>query len=186
MKVTTGPTTALSLALVSGLAFGCATAERTMPGTMSKANVVALLNTIDTNEIEAAQLAQQKAVSPDVRAYATRLIEEHTGMVTKNQEVARRMNIEPDQPHIASSLNNAHQGTMDNLRIKSGAEFDQTYLDYQIRMHERAVSLVEDHADSAEEARLRRHLLQARPDLLSHLAEARSIQQQMVVGHQVE
>ncbi|MGC3976687.1 MAG: hypothetical protein QM771_20245 [Nitrospira sp.] len=41
----------------------CAMSERMMPGTMSDANVLAVLNTIDQSEIEAAQLAKGKSQS---------------------------------------------------------------------------------------------------------------------------
>ena len=58
--------------------------QRAMPGTLSNANVVAVLNTIDTSEIEAAQLAKQKASSQAVRTYAARLIDDHTDMMQKN------------------------------------------------------------------------------------------------------
>src|SRR5688572_22346710 len=36
---------------VSGLAFGCSLAQRAMPGTMSDANVLEVMNTIDRSEI---------------------------------------------------------------------------------------------------------------------------------------
>jgi putative membrane protein len=165
---------------VTGLATGCGMAQKAMPGTMSDANVVALLNTIDASELEAAQLAKQKAQSPEVRSYASRLVNEHTDMMEKNRQVASRINVEPQNPALASSLKSTHQDTMEELRQKSGRDFDQRYIDYQIKMHEQAVQLVEKTADSSENSRLKQHLMQTRPDLQSHLSEAKTIQRQLV------
>src|SRR3712207_9107169 len=85
---------------IGGLATGCGMAQRAMPGTMSDSNVVAVLNTIDASELEAAQLAKQKAQSPEVRNYATRLVNEHTNMMAKNRQVASRINVQPENPAL--------------------------------------------------------------------------------------
>lgn len=163
-----------------GLTAGCGMAQRAMPGTMSEANVVAVLNTIDASELEAAQLAKQKAQSSEVRNYATRLVDEHTDMMAKNRQVANRINVQPENPALASTIKNTHQEAMEELRKKSGTDFDRSYIDYQVQMHEQAVSLVEKTADSADNARLKQHLMSMRPDLQSHLAEAKAIQRQLV------
>jgi putative membrane protein len=165
---------------VSALATGCGMAQKAMPGTMSDANVVAVLNTIDASELEAAQLAKQKAKSPEVRTYATRLVDEHTNMMAKNRQVASRINVQPENPALVSTMKSTHQETMEELRQKSGRDFDQRYIDYQILMHEQAVQLVEKTADSSDNSRLKQHLLQTRPDLQSHLSEAKTIQRQLV------
>ncbi len=73
---------------VCGLTVGCSLAQRAVPSTMSDANVLAVMNTIDRSEIEAAELATQRAPAPGVRDYATRLTTEHESMLDKNQQVA--------------------------------------------------------------------------------------------------
>lgn len=165
---------------VSALATGCGMAQRAMPGTMSDANVVAVLTAIDASELEAAQLAKQKAQSPEVRHYASRLVDEHTEMMAKNRQVANQMKVQPENPALVSSLKNTHQETMQELRNKSGREFDQQYIDSQIKMHEDAVQLVNKIADSSDNPKLKQHLMQTRPDLQSHLSEAKTIQRQLV------
>jgi len=176
--------TILTVALSAGaLLSGCAAAQRAMPGTLSNANVVAVLNTIDTSEIEAAQLAKQKASSQAVRTYAGRLVDEHTDMMQKNLQLARRIKVEPEKPRLASALESTHQQTMEQLRKRSGQDFDRAYMTYQVQMHEQALKLVEDTAESADDSRLKQHLIQARPELQSHLSAAQNLQRQLV-AHQ--
>jgi len=173
--------TYVALALsAGGLLTGCAAAQRAMPGTMSDANVVAVFNTIDRSEIEAAQLAKQKASSPTVRDFAERMMDEHRAMLDKRRDLAGRLNIQPEKPQLASALNDTHQESMEELRKKSGADFDRAYLDYQVKMHEQAAKLAEETGESTDHSRLKQHLMEARSDIRSHLASAQDIQRQAV------
>ena len=52
---------------IGGLLFGCAAVERAVPSTLSDANLVSVLLTIDAHEIEVAQLAIEKASSDPAR-----------------------------------------------------------------------------------------------------------------------
>jgi putative membrane protein len=175
MKVLKIASLALSL---GGLLLGCAAAERAMPGTLSDANVVSVLDTIDVSEIEAAQLAKQKAYNPAVRAYAARLIDEHTQKMQQTLQLANRRGLEPNKPRLAAAVESTHQKTMEELRKKSGRDFDRAYLDYQVTMHQQAVKLVEDTANSVKDTRLKQHLEKTRPDLMSHLTGAKDLQRQ--------
>jgi putative membrane protein len=67
---------------------------------------------------------------------------------------------------------------MEELRTKSGSDFDKAYIAYQVKMHEQAVDLVNDVAHSAETQSLKLHLREARLDLQNHLTAAQSIEQQ--------
>ena len=160
----------VSLALcLGGVLSGCAAAQRAMPGTLSDANVVSVLDTIDVSEIEAAQLAKQKASNPAVRAYASRLIDEHAANMLQTLRLANQRGLQPEKPRLAAGVESAHQKTMDELRKKSGRDFDRAYLDYQVTMHQQAIKPVQDTANSVEDTRLKQHLIQTRPDLMSHL-----------------
>ena len=171
---------AVLLVLCIGLISGCAAAQRAMPGTLSDANVISVLDTINVSEIEAAQLAAQKASSPAVRRFAARLVDEHTEKMQTTVQLANRMRVTPDKPQLASSLESTHRETMQELRKKSGRDFDRAYLDYQVTMHEQAVKLVEDTANSVDDARLKQHLIRTRPDLSSHLSAASEQQRDSV------
>jgi putative membrane protein len=169
----------VSLALcLGGLLAGCAAAERAIPSTLSDANVVSVLDTIDVSEIEAAQLAKRKAYNPAVRAYASRLIDEHTDKMQQTLQLANRRGLQPEKPRLAAAVESTHQKTMEELRKKSGRDFDRAYLDYQVTMHQQAVKLVEDTANSVTDTQLKQHLVKSRPDLMSHLTGARDLQRQ--------
>lgn len=168
--------------VLSGLASACSLSERVMPGTMSDANVLAVMNTIDRSEMESAQLAKQKAQSSAVRDYANHLIADHSATMDKNRQLSNRTNLRPDPPALASTMNSTHQETMEQLRKLSGSDFDRAYMEYQVKMHEEAVSLVEKTSASADNPQLKQQLSQVVHDLRDHLTKAKSIQGQIAAS----
>jgi putative membrane protein len=164
----------------TGLLVGCAATQRAMPSTMSNANVLSLFNTIDNSQIEAAQLAQLKASAPAVRDHADRIMDEHQAMLDKRRELASRMDLRPETPQLATSLKETHQEAMEELQKQSGENFDRAYLEYQIKMHEQAIEMAKETGESVDDPRLKRHLMEAQPDLQNHLAVAKNVQRQVV------
>lgn len=159
------------VAITAGILFsGCSLAQRAMPGsTMSNAEVIGLLNTINRSEIDAGQLAKQTASTQEVRSFASRMVSEHEMMKQKVNQLAQRLSVQPQKPALASTMESTHQETMEELRTKSGSDFDKAYMAYQVKMHEQAVDLVNDVAHSADNQSLQLHLREATPDLQNHL-----------------
>jgi putative membrane protein len=167
--------------VAGGVLSGCSWFQWAMPGaTMSDANVLSMLDTIDSGEIDAAHLARQKASSEEVRAFASRILNEHTAMSQETRQLGQQINVQPEMPALASTTETSHEKMMQELRNISGSDFDQAYMKYQIKMHELAIGFVQDTAGSVESSRLQQHLRQARPDLESHLSVARSVERQLV------
>jgi putative membrane protein len=173
------------IAIVGGAVLsGCSLFQWAMPGaTLSDANVLAMLDTINLSEIDAAHLAMQKASSEEVRTFASRMLNEHTMMMQDTQQLAQRINVQPQTPALASTAGKTHQETMEELRKLSGRDFDQAYLKYQIKMHEQAIDLVQDTAGSVDDLRLQQHLRQSRPSLDSHLTSVRALERQLVAQY---
>jgi len=163
---------------------GCSLFQWAMFGaTLSDANVLAMLDIINLSEIDSADLAKEKSSSEEVRTFASRLLNEHTAMMQETRQLAQQINIDPQMPVLASIVGKRHQETMEELRRMSGADFDQTYLKYQIKMHEQAIDLVQHTADSVHNRRLHHHLKGARQDLLTHVSTASAIERYIVARY---
>jgi hypothetical protein len=85
----------LLLSSVGASILSCAMVERDLPRTMSDANIVSVINTIDQGELDTAYLALFKASAP-VRQYAAHLVHEHTAKLDKNRTLVHSMNLVPD------------------------------------------------------------------------------------------
>jgi putative membrane protein len=155
---------------------GCVLTQKMMPGTMSNSEILGVLDTINRSEIDAGKLAKEKAAAPEVRSFASRMVSEHERMMDDMNQLAQRMGVRPQKPALAFTLNDTHQDTMEELRGKSGSDFDQAYIEYQVKMHQQAVDLVKNAANEVDNFSLKKHLRETRPELYSHLDSAQSIQ----------
>ena len=174
-----------AIAIAGGVILsGCSFLQWAMPGaTLSDANVLAMLDIINLSEIDSAELAKEKASSEEVRTFASRLLNDHAAMLQETRQLAQQINVDPQMPVLASMVGKWHQETMEELRRMSGAEFDHTYLKYQITMHEQAIDLVQHTADTVHDRRLHHHLKGARQDLLTHVSTASPIERYVVARY---
>ncbi|HWF59407.1 MAG TPA: DUF4142 domain-containing protein [Nitrospira sp.] len=128
--------------------------------------------------MDAGRLAKEKATAPEVRSFASRMVSEHQRIIKDMKQLAQRMDVQPQKPALAFTLNASHQDAMEELWDKSGSDFDKAYMDYQIKMHEQAVNFVRNAADQVENFSLNKHLREAKPELQNHLASAESIERE--------
>lgn len=178
MNDTTAGKAVLSWFAGSLLLCGCAFTQRVMPITMTNANVVGVLNTIDQIEVDAGELGKEKAASPKVKSFAARLAHEHTGSLQGRHRLAEKIDVDPQKPQLAVALEQMHGESTTLLQNKSGRDFDEAYIKDQIMLHEQMIKLLEDTETTMDEPDLRQHLRYRRPDLLSHLSAARAVARQ--------
>jgi putative membrane protein len=172
-------TNAVTALFAGSLLSGCASVEQVMPITMSNANVLAVLDTIDEMEIDAGELAKQEGASQNVRSFGSRLAREHMSATVERHHLAERMAVKPQKPQLALALKEMQGESNSLLRKKSGRDFDEAYIKDQIMIHEQMLKLLQDTEDSMDHPDLRQHLRYTRPDLLSHLSAARAVERQL-------
>lgn len=172
----------LVVTITAGLLLsGCSLIQGASPAsTMSNPDILGLLNTIHRSEIDAGQLAKQAASTPQVRAFASRMVSEHQSMLQNVDQLANELHVLPHTPAFASTIDGIHQKTMEQLRTKSGSAFDKTYMAYEVKMHEHAVALVRKTKDSVENQKIQEELRNVRPHLQNHLAAAEYIEHEVI------
>lgn len=159
---------------------GCAFMQRTLPGlTMSDANLVSVLDSLGENEIDAALLARQKASTPEVQAFAGRILNEHRQLAEANARLAEQLSLKPEPPALAAKLKDAHEHAMRKLRTQSGEAFDRAYVKHEIDQHVLAFTFMEAAAESQAEPTLKQEVVRTGPDLLSHISAARALERHL-------
>ncbi|HEX5549697.1 MAG TPA: DUF4142 domain-containing protein [Nitrospira sp.] len=165
---------------ISPVFVGCAFFQQLLPGmTLSDANVVSVLDSLDEGEIDAAQLAQKQASDPEVQAFAGRVLKEHRQLAEANGRLATQLSLEPEPPSLASHLKQDHEKAMRDLRAMSGTAFDRAYVQYEIQQHVRAFYFLEAAAESEVNVGLKQGLVRTGPDLLSHISAARALERHL-------
>lgn len=147
------------------------------PGDPEIAHIVVTANTID---IEAGQLAKEKAANSEVKNFGQKMITDHTGVNKLASDLAQKLNVTPADNATSQSLKAAADEAMQTLRSKTGAEFDRAYIDREVAFHQQVLDALDQTLiPGAQNAELKALLEQTRPAIAGHLEMARSIQQKL-------
>lgn len=125
-------------------------------------------------EIEAGQLAQERAQMQEVKDYAQMIVTDHQNATQQLQQLAQQKNIT-----LPDSMSQDHMDQMQNLRDATGQEFDQQYMDLMVSSHENAVSMFEDASNNIQDQEVQSFASSTLPALRQHLDRAREIQNTM-------
>lgn len=90
----------------------------------------------DFTEIKFSQLAADKASNAKVKAYATKMISDHTLLETEMKPFADKWGVTP-----VTTLDADHQAKFDALSSMSGMDFDKTYMTAMDADHHKALDL---------------------------------------------
>lgn len=115
-------------------------------------------------EVEAAQLAQQRAASPQVKQFASRMITDHTQANTELQQLAQQQHVVlPTKP------NGKDTAAVHKLGGLNGEAFDKAYTQDELRDHQETVALFRKQASSGQDAALKAFAQKTLPVLEQHL-----------------
>ncbi|HVK63886.1 MAG TPA: DUF4142 domain-containing protein [Polyangium sp.] len=173
------------LALASAGVWGCGTdagenrpspAKEEPSEPLSLGQILAVVSTVDQSEITNAETARLRATSDGVRSYAERVAAEHQAIETRIQALQAKLRIKQEDSEMQSNLRHEAERAGELLRAVPAADFDVTYLNAQIGMRQRAITLLDaqliPNADSAE---VETFLREVRASLAQHLGQARRL-----------
>lgn len=116
-------------------------------------------------EVEMAQTAANKAINADVKAFANRLIKDHTAA---NQELMKIMKTKRIADAPAAPKQDAWQS-------QTGAAFDRGFVDHAIEHHEKDIALFETESKSGSDPELKAFATKTLPALREHLKIAQGL-----------
>ena len=123
-------------------------------------------------EVQAGTLALTKATSPQVKQFAQMMVDDHTKANNELKALAQQKNIT-----LPTVLGDAHQRKLDNLKEKTGAEFDKEYMDLMVKDHKEAIDEFEDAAEDDSNAEVKSWASSKLAALRQHLEHAERTQE---------
>ena len=121
-------------------------------------------------EVQMGQVAAQKALSPEVKAYAQRMVTDHTKANDELSQLATLKGLalptDTDQPH---------KDAAQHVAGLSGAAFDKAYMTHMVEDHQKTVADFERQSTSATDADLKTWASKTLPTLQDHLRQAQTI-----------
>jgi putative membrane protein len=120
-------------------------------------------------EIESSRMALEMSKKDDIRAFAQKMIDDHTKAGKDMMEAASADKVED----VPQKLDAAHQAMIDELKNASGDDFDRAYSQMQLEAHQQAVQLFTQFAQ--QQGALADFAKKTLPALQEHLDMARDL-----------
>lgn len=137
------------------------------------AHVAVTANAID---VELGEIAQRRASDARVRAFADRMITDHTAVNEQAAALAGRLGVTPEDNAISRSLRDGAEAAKETLRGVSSRAFDRAYMNREVEYHRAVLQALDGTLiPSTENGELRALLQQARGAIAAHLAHAEEL-----------
>ena len=148
--------------------------ENTARATFSSQDVAFIKNAAVAGkaEVQASRLALQKAVEPDVRSFARRMVDDHSKANAKLEQLARERGV-----RIPVDYSVSRQSRINILKSASGREFDKEYeRHFGVSAHEKAIELFRKEAEQGQDPQLKAFARKTLDTLQQHLQLARKME----------
>ena len=143
---------------------------------ISDANIAAVVVAANNADIAYANMALNKAISAEVKAFAQRMIADHNGVNTAAVDLVTKLGVTPVETSLSLDLRDRAEVIRDRLRDQDGVEFDRAYIDNEIEFHEGLLRTIDDTLiPSATNGELRELLRTTRPAIQGHLEHAKRL-----------
>lgn len=124
-------------------------------------------------EVQVSQLAATKATDPQVKSYASMLVDHHTAANNALVKIANARGVE-----LPAAPKRSLRKEIEKLGKKNGDAFDREYVrEVGIEAHEKDIKLFQKAGKDVKDPELKAFIDQTLPKLQEHLAQARKLPQ---------
>lgn len=125
-------------------------------------------------EIQMAQLALQQSQDQNIRAFAQKMITDHTASQQTLMPIAQGHNIA-----VPTELNREHMHMLDRLKTMTGPAFDTAYINGMIRAHAEDLKALNDESTNGQSQWLKVWVTNTRPVVMQHYQIAEQIKAEL-------
>ena len=151
----------------------------TPKGGLSDSNIVALLDEANKADSAAGAVAVKKATDPDVKAFAKLMMADHHAMRVQGEALAKQLGVTPKPPERDPLAGYVRNETDALKKTAKGAEFDRTYIDHEVSIHQAVLDFANQARVTTQTAELRDLIEKAIPIVKKHLDQAQGIQKKL-------
>jgi len=166
------------VALIAVAVTGVLAQAQTSPaGVPTDPQIAMIVVTADNVDIAAGKLAAKRTSNPKVKEFAELMVRDHTSVNKQATDLAKKLNLTPEQSPTSQSLKSDGDKTLAKLRGLKGAEFDKAYIDNEVTYHEAVIKAMDETLiPNAKNADLKALLETGKPIFVSHLNHAKEVQ----------
>jgi putative membrane protein len=144
---------------------------------VSDAQIAAIVVAANQVDIDAGKLAESKATNPKVKAFARRMVTDHSAVNTAATALVTKLGVTPEANETSRSLTAGGEQNRSSLQGKTGKDFDKAYIDNEVTYHQAVIDALDKTLiPNAQNAELKNMLVTTRPAFEAHLKMAKDIQ----------
>jgi putative membrane protein len=144
---------------------------------LNDGQIAKILMTVDEGEIDAGELAEDKAQSPEVKDFAKMMITQHKQNKKDTKGLAEHNKLDAKKSDLMKQIEQDNKSAKRSLKEAEGKNFDKTYVDAMVAGHEKALQLLDNSLlPAAQNTDLRNHLTKTREAVAMHLDHAKKLQ----------
>lgn len=125
-------------------------------------------------EVKLGALAQSNAADPEVKAFGKGMVDDHSQANSELTTLAQQKNIA-----LPAVPGDHEQSVIDELKQKSGADFDKAYIAYMVDDHKKDIDAFTKEADNGHDPEFKSWAAAKLPILEHHLMMAEMIKEKL-------
>jgi len=108
---------------------------------LDDATIVAIFDAANQYDVETGTLGSNNGATTTVRRVGEALVRDHKSVLQQGRDLANRLGVTPTPP-AENPLAAQHAAILRDLRGKTGAAFDQAFLDHEIAYHQAVIDAI--------------------------------------------
>jgi putative membrane protein len=144
---------------------------------LNDAQIAAIAVAANQVDIDAGKAAESKSSNQEVKAFAHRMITDHTDVINQATALVTKLKVTPEESTLSKSLKSDGQKNLDRLTKMDGKAFNKAYIYQEIAFHKQVLDVIDNMLlPSAKNEELKALLVKVRGGVTSHLEHAEKIQ----------
>jgi putative membrane protein len=151
---------------------------------VNDAQIASIVVTANQVDIDAGKLAASRAANAEVKAFAERMVTDHTGVNKAATDLVTKLKVTPEDNPTSQSLKAGGEKNLASLKALDGAAFDKAYIAHEVAYHEQVLEAVDKTLiPGAKNEELKALLVKVRPAFVAHRDHAKKIQASLGAGN---
>ena len=142
--------------------------------------IAAIVVSANQVDIDAGKFAESKSHSKDVKAFAQRMIADHSGVNKAAGDLVHKLGVTPEDNPTSQSLKQGGDANLARLKTLKGMAFDRAYIDHEVAYHESVLDALDKTLiPGTQNEELKALLVKVRPAFVAHLEHAKHLQAEL-------
>ena len=148
-------------------------------GGLNDDTILGMLDRANTADSALGALAAKQATDKEVKAFATMMMKDHHELRVSGEELAKKLGLTPKPPEKDPIAGYAASESAAIQKAKKGEDFDKTYIDNEVSVHQAVLDAANMARVSASTPEVKDLIQKAIPVIRTHLEQAQAIQKRL-------